>query len=233
MIEQRLLDGSQNWFPPTPPVAAGARLQLPAAPDPATRLTKRALVVAFAALVLAGAAAAGTVLDLIPGIRVQRIERPPAVTYRLPPLYGSPMSLGELREALPFRLLLPRPLGRPNLAYLDHDRSGSPVATVVYGGHEQARLVLTQWAARSVLFDKLLGYDSHTEYVDVQGAPGIWIDGIDHDVFYLGALNKEERVGGYLAGNVLVWQRGSISYRLEADVPRDRALELAGSLESE
>ena len=128
---------------------------------------------------------------------------------------------------------MPQTLGRPNLAYLDHDRRGAPVATVVYGGHERARLVLTQWPARSVLFDKLLGYDSHTEYVDVQGAPGIWIDGIDHDVFYLGARNDEDRVGGYLAGNVLVWQRGSISYRIEADVSRDRALELAASLEPE
>ena len=114
---------------------------------------------------------------------------------------------------------------------LDRDRAGASVVTAVYGGDERARLVLTQWVAEAVLFDKMLGYETRTEYVDVSGAPGLWIEGDRfHDVFYLSGSGEEERAAGYLAGNVLVWQRGPVSYRLEAGVGLKRALELARAL---
>jgi hypothetical protein len=90
--------------------------------------------------------------------------------------------------------------------------------------------VLTQWEANDVLFHKLIGHDTSTKFVDVGGAPGIWIERADHVVFYLGRSGEERRFTGYLSGNTLVWQRGSVSYRLEAGVSLERALELARSL---
>jgi hypothetical protein len=45
-----------------------------------------------------------------------------------------------------------------------------------------------------VLFDKMLGYETRTEFVDVAGAPGLWIEGDRfHDVFYLSGSGAEQR----------------------------------------
>ena len=90
--------------------------------------------------------------------------------------------------------------------------------------------MLTQWEANDVLFHKLVGHGTGTKFVDVDGAPGIWIERADHVVFYLGRSGEERRFTGYLSGNTLVWHRGPVSYRLEAGVSLERALELARSL---
>jgi hypothetical protein len=231
MIERQLREASDVWFPPTPAIAKAARAQLPDIPERYRRLPRRMLVIALAALVLAGGAVAAA-LDLVPGIRIRHVERLPDVTLTAPPPFGRGVALSEAIRAVGFTLLLPEELGSPGRLYLDRDRSGSPIVTAIYGGDQRARLVLTQWTGRAILFDKLLTFPGRTEYVDVGGAPGVWIEGPEHAVFYLGSFGAEERIGGYLAGNVLSWQRGRVSYRLEAGASRERALELAASLRS-
>jgi hypothetical protein len=230
MSESRLHAAAEDWFPSTPPIADAARLRLPAAPDaPPRRVRRRTIAIALAALVVTGAALAASSLDLVPGVRVQRVEQLPQIPYTEPPAYGAPTTFDEARGAVPFEITLPDGLGEPDELLLDRDRSGSGVVTAVYGGDDEARLVLTQWAGGPVLFDKLLTYDTSAQFVDVDGAPGIWIEDDEHAVFY-GGIGDEDRIGGYLSGNVLVWQRGRVTYRVEAGVPRDEALELARSL---
>jgi hypothetical protein len=231
MSESRLHASANAWFPPTPPIAETVRARLPATPDsaPPRRRRRRTLGIALAALLLTGAALAASSLDLVPGVRIQRVERLPEIPYSEPPAYGAPTALDDARRAVPFEIVLPEGLGEPDQLLLDHDRSGSGVVTAVYGVDDGARLVLTQWAGGPVLFDKLLTFDASAQFVDVDGAPGIWIEDDEHAVFY-GRLGDEDRVGGYLSGNVLVWQRGTVTYRIEAGVPRDVALELARSL---
>jgi hypothetical protein len=229
VIERRLAGLSEAYFPATPPVADRARL--PAAPDPRP-VRPLVLALALVALGLTGAAVAATALDLVPGVRVRQVDEPPSVAFTQFPGYGEPTTLAAAQEAVPFALLLPRGLGRPGRVLLDRDRTGAPVVTAVYGGERRARLVLTQWVARTVLFDKLLGYETRVTPVDVGGARGLWIEGDRfHDVFYLARSGSEERAPGFLAGNVLVWQRGAVSYRLEAAVDLPRALELAALLQ--
>jgi hypothetical protein len=205
--------------------------RLPAAPDEATRrrLPRRALAVAVAVLVLAGTAVAADWLDVIPGVRVTQVEELPELGYQWP-LFGEDTTLDAARRALPFEPVLPGEAGAPDRLLLDRDREGSPVLTAVYGDDVGARLLLTQWPASVVLFDKLLTHYARSRYVDVEGAPGIWIEGGDHAVFYLGRSAGESRVAGYLTGNVLVWQRGRLTYRLELGGSLDEALELARSL---
>jgi hypothetical protein len=229
MIEQRLREAADVWFPPTPSIAEAARGQLPEAPETYRSPSRRLLVIALSALVLTGAAVAAS-LDLVPGIRIRHVERLPDVRLTSPPPFGREVALSEATRGVEFTLLLPQDLGSPGRLYLDRDRSGSPIVTAIYGGDEWARLVLTQWTGRAILFDKLLTFPGRTEYVDVGGAPGVWIEGPEHAVFYLGSFGAEERIGGYLAGNVLSWQRGRVSYRLEAGVSRRRAVELAATL---
>jgi hypothetical protein len=233
VIEELLYDASEEWFPPTPLLAERVRARLPARPDPHGRLWRRVLVVALAALVIAGGALAATLLDLVPGVRLRHAERLPSATLTQPLAAGRPVTLAEAERIVPFTILLPAGLAERPHYFLDRDAAGAAVFTAVYGSGTRAELVLTQWRGGPVLFDKLLGYQARTEYVDVGGAPGIWIEGPEHAVFYLGLAGKERRLAGRLAGNVLVWQRNAVSYRLEADVGRQRALELAASLRAE
>lgn len=230
MIEERLFDASEGWFPPTPPVAELVRPRLPGRPDHVRRVSKRTLVVAVAALLLAGGAVAASLLDLVPGVRLRQVERLPSATLTDPLNAGRRVTFAEADRLVPFNVLVPSGLAEPARYFVDRDAGGAAVFTAVYGNGASAGLVLTQWRGGPVLFDKLLGYDASTEYVDVGGAPGIWIEGPEHAVFYLGRSGKERRLTGRLAGNVLVWQRNAVSYRLEADIGRERALELAASL---
>jgi hypothetical protein len=230
MIESHLRESADAWFPETPSLAAAVAAQLPARPDsPSRRLPRRALVVAIAALALAGTALAASVLDLVSGVRIQRVDDLPELGYVAPP-FGRQTTVKRLRRDVPFELTLPEGLGDPDRVLLDRDRGGAPVVTAVYGTELSARLILTQWPASHVLFDKLLRIATHAEYVDVHGAEGIWIEGGDHAVFYRGRSGSDDRVAGYVTGNVLVWHRGAVSYRLEIGASRERALELAGSL---
>jgi hypothetical protein len=231
MIEQRLRDSAQAWFPETPRLAPAVVAKLPSRPDPVGRRrpTRRALAVALAALVLTGTAIAATALDLVPGVRIAHVEELPEVGW-VTPVFGEEATLDEVRPELPFEPVLPDALGAPDRLLLDYDLEGAPVVTAVWGGEVDARVVFTQWEAGYVLFDKLLTHWTTASYVDVFGAEGIWIEGGDHAVFYRGASGGEGRVGGHVTGNILVWHRGSVSYRLELGASRERALDLAESL---
>ena len=67
--------------------------------------------------------------------------------------------------------------------------------------------------------------------VDVEGEPGLYVDGPQHFVMFLdeNGLISDERT--YLAGTVLLWNRGDLLLRLEGDLSRAEALELARSAE--
>jgi hypothetical protein len=216
-------------FPPTPDIAGAAAARLPARRS--VRRARRALVVAVAgAVVLAAAVAApptrsGLVdfVDLLPGVRVERVDELPEAGYRLPPDYGTPVSLGEAARRTGMTLVVPEELGEPDDVLLD---AANGAVTMSWGNSTRPRLLLTQWRGGEILFHKMLDYRSRTELVQVDRAWGIWIEGSDHDVFY----GNERRVGGYLAGNVLAWHREGLNYRIEADVTKERALQLARTM---
>ena len=65
--------------------------------------------------------------------------------------------------------------------------------------------------------------------VTVNGDPGFWIEGV-HEIFYTGPEGEFLRDTARLAGNVLLWQHGSVTLRLEADVPMAQALAIAQSV---
>jgi len=239
-LEQRLAGLAPAYpFPATPDLAEAAGRRL-APPRRRRRLLGRrlavALVVAAAALGSTLALSSGArgaladLLDVVPGIRLERTEDLPAMAVSDWFAYGERISV-ERAERLPaFEVLLPASLGPPELAYHYPDAAGSDVVTFVYGGEDEARLVLTQWAVDDLLTHKLLGPGTDFEIVDVDGERAVWISGARHDVFYVGLGGEQERAPGALAGNVLVWQDGRVAYRLEAGVELEKALELASEL---
>jgi hypothetical protein len=78
-------------------------------------------------------------------------------------------------------------------------------------------------------FQKTLGAASTVRSVQVDGAPGYWIDGAPHDLlFEFGDQILPDTFR--LATNTLLWQRGDDVFRIEADVPLSTALLIAQSI---
>ena len=201
-------------------------------PTRAPRLRPLALGFAVLLAVLAG------VLALSPGARsafleifhlkgatVERVETLPEVEIKRFD-FGELVSREEAERRVGFELL---DLGKPNQIYVRDDR----LASVIYGDANKPRLVLSQ--LRGAIYEgfiKKTGSRGTTiEQVMVDGEPGLFITGDDHFVMFrdeTGAITDEPT---YLAGTVLLWNRGDLLLRLEGDLTREEALDLARSVE--
>jgi hypothetical protein len=244
-LEQRLEAAAAYYsFPATPNLAGSARARLPERRGPSR--ARAALVFAVVLALVGGAVLAlspgvrGAVTDLldrIPGIHIERQASLPLTRFNDPPNYGMRIDLEEARARFGRPLRFPARLGEPDLVYVRADQPGEMVTAIFGGDERRARLVFSQWKTGGpTLFYKLLGANSEAEFTSVGSDLGVWIHGYDHGVWYYapgsaGGVHDEWRAEGYLAGNVLAWRSGDIVYRLEADVPKQRALELARSLE--
>ena len=104
---------------------------------------------------------------------------------------------------------------------------------MVYGDSAEPRLVLSQ--ARGAIYDGFIkktgGRGTIIREVTVDGEPGLFVDGPEHFVMFLdenGLISDEET---YLAGTVLLWNRGDLLLRLEGDLTQAEAQRLAESVE--
>ncbi len=186
-----------------------------------------AIVVAVVAGVLAfspGARSAFLEIFHIRGATVELVETLPDVqAQRLD--FGERVSRDEAERRVGFELL---DLGsEPDAIFVRPDG----LASVVYGDPAEPRLVLSQ--ARGAIYDGFIkktgGRGTTILEVQVDGEPGLYVDGPEHFVMFLdeNGLISDERT--YLAGTVLLWNRDDLLLRLEGDLTRDEALELARS----
>ena len=135
------------------------------------------------------------------------------------------MSREEAERRVGFELL---DLGDPDAVHVLDDR----MATLVYGDPERPRLVLSQLRG-SVYegFVKKAGQaGTFVEEVTVDGEPGLYVSGDEHFVMFRTADGEITDERTYLAGTVLLWNRGDLLLRLEGDLTRAQALELAESV---
>jgi len=228
-LERRLQSlGGEIAYPPTPRFDVSFDRR----PVRTGRLRPLALGVAILLAVLAG------VLALSPGARsafleifdlrgatVERVEQLPPVEVQTVD-FGERVSRDEAERRLGFELL---DLGEPDAIFARGDR----VATLVYGPVEKPRLVLSQLngAVWDGFAKKAAGGGTRIEPVEVNGERGLFISGDEHYVMYLDEnLDIADDVT-YLAGTVLLWNRGPLLLRLEGELTRDDALELAESVE--
>lgn len=245
-LEQRLEAAAPYYeFPATPDLAGVARARLPEHRPRSRARIALAFAVAFAlvagaVLALSSGARSGVadLFDRIPGIDIERQISLPVTRFNDPPYYGTPIDLeaAEARFARPLRF--PARLGKPDLVYVRDDQPGQMITAIFDGDERRAALVFSQWRTGGpTLFYKVLGGNSEAEFTNVGSNLGVWIHGYDHGVWYLapgsagGPHEEHWRAEGYLAGNVLAWRVGDVVFRLEADVTKQRALELARSLE--
>ena len=168
-----------------------------------------------------GARSAFLELFRLQGATVERVEELPEVQPRRLD-FGERVGRDEAERRVGFELL---DLGDPDAVFV---RDGI-VATLVYGDVDRPRLVLSQ--LRGAVYEgfvkKAASGRTRIEEVTVEGEPGLFVSGADHVVMFRdadGDISDEET---YLAGTVLLWNRGDLLLRLEGELTRDEALELA------
>jgi hypothetical protein len=232
-IETRLAELDVDW-PPAPDVAARVRARVEA--EPRRRRLRPAWAVALAILVLGGGVAAvpsarSAVLRWlgIEGVRIERVPSNPT------PAPSSALDLGE-RTRLAAPMLVPAALGRPDAVYAVGER-----VTLLYRAgpglpeseHSGAGALLTQFPGRTnaEFIRKFAGPGTTIERVQVDGEPGFWLAGEAHGLLYEDPTGQIREAPSRLVGPTLVWRHGDRTLRLEADVPKSRALAIARSVE--
>ena len=227
-LERRLQElGGEIAYPATP------RFELAFDRRPARAARLLPLALAFAILVVAlagvlalspGARSAFLEIFHIRGATVERVETLPDVrAQRLD--FGERVSRETAERRAGFELLDLG--GEPDAIFIRPDG----LASVVYGDPARPRLVLSQ--ARGAIYDGFIkktgGSGTIIREVTVDGERGLYVSGPEHFVMFLdeNGLISDERT--YLAGTVLLWNRGELLLRLEGDLTQADAVELAES----
>jgi hypothetical protein len=228
-LEQELRALAVDW-PSTPDLAAAVEPRLgPAAPP--RRSWPRPVAIAVAVVVLAAVAA----LALSPGARssilrffhlrgatIERVDELPPVQQGATLGLGRPVPLDAAQQAVTFPIRLPKG-SRPARVLLDESIGRGAVSLVWCC----PRIVLTEIRGDALSYiEKQVGPDTTVEYLAVNGKPGVWVAGPAHAVVFrdeLGRVVEEPR----LARNVLLWEDGDVTLRLEGNITKTRALALA------
>ena len=223
------------------------------------RPIRRGLVLALVALLIL-AAVAGAVGFGLPGLRIIFGEPPspqPTAGGTLPsqtaasrttpsatlaPLGGSlalgdAVSFADAQRQAGFDVVLPTDpdLGQPDASYLNGQRVGLIWATrpglpgTLSPG---VGLVISEFrgAVDERYFEKVLGPDTTLTRVTVSGSPGYWISGAPHFFFYIDPNGQAINDDHPTVGDVLLWTKGDVTYRLETSLGMAAAIRLAESL---
>jgi hypothetical protein len=212
-------------FPVERDLAPGVRGRL--APRPRRMIPWRRLAVAAAIVLVAGLATAMAVPDArtailrfigLESVTVIHVdELPPAASG--PAAYGESVSLAEAERVTGFRPLLPD-IRKPDSVNVN---SYSPELVILLWGHPGTRLRLSELRSMGPqTIEKYVLAEQRTERVEVDGHPGIWVEG----THVVSELFGQPR----LAGNALLWQQDGLLLRLEGRLSRDQALRIARSV---
>lgn len=228
-LELRLRElAGEIAYPATP------RFDLDLERRPARAGLRRPLALAFVFLVVAlagvlslssGARSAFLEIFRLKGASVELVETLPRVpAQRLD--FGERVGRAEAERRAGFALV---DVGEPDGVYIRPDG----VVSLVYGDPRQPRLVLTELPGRiwDGMVKKVGSRGTTVESVTVAGEPGLFVTGGEHVVMFLDENGNIADDRTYLAGTVLLWNRGDLLLRLEGDLTRAEALELAESAE--
>lgn len=244
-LEATLRDIGRSFHPPDAPhLAARVRARIAERREPRRPWVFALAPALITLIVLAGGAAAVEVVRLrgVDVFRVPAVTAPPrptpssSATARSLDL-GEPATFGVAQTLVrPLYLSSDPTFGAPDEIYLR--RGGNGQVSFVYtpqpglpAGPTGHGALVTQF--RGVLdtsfIGKGVGPGSRIENVRVGDAPGVWIEGQAHLFFYRDGAGNILQETLRLAGNTLLWQREDSLMRLEAQVDRARALEIAAS----
>jgi len=181
------------------------------------------------------------------GLRGVKIESTPAPTQSLSTSLGGTLGLGErmsLQEAqsrVSYEILLPSTpgLGEPDEVYLFPGTAGDQVF-IIYrarAGLPQALsgvgLLLSEFRAtidEEFVQKKLVHLGTVVESITVNGGHGYWIEGEPHVIQLIGPDGHPIEETIRLAGNVLLWEQGELTLRIESALSKEEAIRIAESV---
>ncbi|MGH8945167.1 MAG: hypothetical protein ACRDVL_03360 [Acidimicrobiia bacterium] len=217
------------------------RIRAEKRPAPARRWVQVALAAAAVVLlVLATPAGREAVADLleVAGIKVTWRETnvAPGATLDL----GEQVTLAEAAEEVAFRPLVPAAVavGEPDAVFHSDFPPGGAVHLVwesgealLTAGDTGVGLLYSQFQLPdSGVFVKSLSPQTQARAVNVRGNDGFWIEGAPHIIFYQDE-NGSRTESARLAANVLAWDEGGVTHRIETTLGLEETLRLAESLE--
>jgi hypothetical protein len=204
-------------------------------------------------LLVAGTAAIeparSAVLEFL-GLKSVRIERrepaaPPAPT-RAPGALGEDLGLGEAmsleqaRRRAGFTAAPPAALGAPDAVYFDDGDPPGGRVTYVYrprpglpqSGQTGVGLLVTEMrAVVSPFIEKAAGPGTRVQRLTVGGGPAYFLSGAPHGFAYAEPDGSDPRFEDQrLAGSTLLVERDGLLLRIEAEIARERAVEIAESI---
>src|SRR4029450_9314828 len=143
---------------------------------------------------------------------------------------GEKVSLEEARDRADFDVLVPEALGEPDAVYFQTTPPGGMVS-LVYGTPDEPRALFTMFRGTvdEVIFKKVAA-GTHIASLRVDGESGYFLSGEPHEFSYFDRTGQYRQEIVRLAGNTLLWERGPLTLRLEADVNREEAVEIARSV---
>jgi len=178
----------------------------------------------------------------------RRMETPPPSPSPLPPgppgrylNLGTQVSLAEARQGVAWTILLPAALGSPDAVYLQQPPSvpsGGEVSLVYVrsdiktSGLTGVSVLVTEARGRveEQYFQKTLGPGVTIEQVTVNGHSGYWISGRPHQFVITDAEGNPYPQTLRLATNTLVIDEGGTLVRIEGDLSKDQAIQIARSM---
>jgi hypothetical protein len=234
--------GRELDVPATPDLASGVGVRIAGAPAPRPwTKRRRGLVLALAVLAVAiGAVLAvpGTraaILEFLHlrGVTIQRVEELPTVSQQrdFNELFlGDRVTLDQARERADFEVVVPEAVGEPDAVFFQENPPGGMVS-LVYGTPDKPHALFTEFRGRvdEVIYKKVAA-GTQISAVEIDGRPGFFLSGDPHVFSYFDRNGdfREEIVR--LAGNTLLWERGPLTLRLEEDIDRKEAVQIARSV---
>ena len=155
--------------------------------------------------------------------------------------WGDLVDPASAQEAVDFPILSPTILDPPDSVHLLRWRLGTQVFLVWRAsdrlpevGNSGVGVLLAEFRAdlAEPIFAKIVEGGTTVDQVTVNGLPAFWLAGAPHVfMFETGGRDLAEDETR-LTGNVLVWETGGITYRLESGLGLQESLAIAESLTS-
>jgi hypothetical protein len=255
-LEQRLsvLVAEIDW-PATPDLASRVRARLAtAAPAPRPWFQNRWALAAAAVLVVLAALLAYTPSReaIASWINVHTIftrvnQLPTPSPLPSGPIgkrlgLGDPTTLAQAQSKVSWHIVVPASLGPPDEVYLQLPPEGPPdgEVTLVYksrpglktAGETGVAVLVTEanGAVDAQMFGKMLGDGITLDEVTVNVHPGYWISGQPHILVFIDANGQFRMETMRLATNTLIIDDNGTVIRIEGDLTKAQALEIAASL---
>ncbi len=155
---------------------------------------------------------------------------------------GTPVTLEQARAQVTWKVQVPSSLGQPDAVYLKQPPSGPSrgEVTLVYAarpdipvsGQTGVSVLVTEarGAVNEAFFQKMLGPDTTVEQVSVGGRGGYWISGSPHAFAFSDASGNFYMETMRLATNTLIFDDGGTIVRIEGNMSRAQAVQIASSL---